>query len=373
MKFNIISYAFLGGIKNFKISSGMIGGQEIYLYDLAKLLIKNSCDVTIIQAGEKNEIFFFEDIKIKKIKTINRYLFNLSWKKHIDKNADKIHLHDFEDSFPFGNSQLTGTCHGVTWDCPETSFYWKFHNFYHKFLAKHAVKKLGKIASVDSFLLRFLQSEMPNYRDKTNVIHSYVKTNIFNPKVNGKNIKKKYNNKPIILFPRNLSYIRGPFLILEAMKEIRKKIPDVVLIMTGEGPAKHKVIKIIKKNKLQKNVILEGHKNHLKEMPQLYAAADVVVIPSLGREGCSLSCLEAMATKKPVVVTNIGGLIDIIIDNFNGLISKTNPKELGEKIVSLLENKKMSKKISMNGYKWVKKYFNYKIWCEKYSSFFGVD
>jgi len=373
MKFNLVSHSFLSESETFVETKSFVGGEEIYLYDLAKLLIKLGNDVTILLAGKKEKDFFYEEMKIRTFKVINKRFFNLAWKKKIEKNSDHVHLHDFEYAYPLATNNMTGTCHGVTWDIPTNgSIYWKSHNFFHKFLARQAIKLLNKIASVDSFLLRFVQSEMPNYRDKIEIIYSYVNTNTFNPKVKGKEIKKKYENRKIILFPRNLTFVRGSLLILEAMKYIVKKYPEVLLIMTGTGPLKNRIEFLIKENKLENNVALIGHQDHFKDMPKLYAASDLVVIPSLGREGCSLSCLEAMATRRPVVVTNVGGLLDIVIDNFNGLISKVNPMCLAKKITYLLENKGEAKRVATNGYWYVKKYFNYDIWCKKYAEFFGI-
>ena len=56
------------------------------------------------------------------------------------------------------------------------------------------------------------------------------------------------------------------------------------------------------------------------EMPALYAAADIAVIPTLAAEGTSLSCLEALASGCAVVSTNVGGLVDLIQDRANGLL-----------------------------------------------------
>ena len=367
MKFNIISYSFLGKTGDF--DAEIVGGQEIYLMDLSKFLVKKGHEVTIIQAGPRGEEEI-EDIKVKKIGDVGKNEFAFRWKKYLDKKADFVHFHDFEHAFPLAKDSYTGTCHGVTWDCPEPNLYWKVHNIYHKFLAKYAVKRLKKIASVDSFLLRFVQSEMPNYRDKVTVIHSYVDTKIFRPSI-CKSVRKNFS-RPIILFPRNLTYIRGIMLILKSVKEVIKRIPSATLLVTGTGPLEKEAKEYVMKNGLEKNVFFLGHKDHYTEMPRFYAASDLVVVPSLGREGCSLSALEALATKKPLVVTNVGGLIDIVIHGFNGLVSKPNYKDLSEKILYLIENKKEAKRVAQTGYVWVKKYFNYKVWCKKYEEFFEI-
>src|SRR3989344_3799577 len=201
MKFNLVSYAFLGENKTFTNVRKFAGGEEIYLYDLARLLKNAGNEVTVIQAGEKDSNFMYSGINVRTFGPVNKRLFNLYWKKKIDKDADRVHLHDFEYAFPRANNKITGTCHGVTWDIPsKTSPYWKFHNFYHKFLAKKAIKVLNKVASVDSFLLRFAKDETPKYTNKIKIINSYVKTGLFNSKIDGKTVRKKFGDRDIILF-----------------------------------------------------------------------------------------------------------------------------------------------------------------------------
>ena len=73
-------------------------------------------------------------------------------------------------------------------------------------------------------------------------------------------------------------------------------------------------------------------------MPRAYQAADISLIPSVHSEGTSLSCLEAMASGNAVIATRIGGLSDLIINNFNGFLIDPRPEELKQAIISLLDN-----------------------------------
>ena len=150
------------------------------------------------------------------------------------------------------------------------------------------------------------------------------------------------------------------------MKIVAKKHPEAVLVMVGEGPEKEYCINFVKKNKLTDNVNFIGHVDHFKDMPGLFAASTIAIIPSVSTEGTSLSCLEAMATKKPVIVTNVGGLIDIVIDEFNGLICKPNPESMAMQINKYLDNPELMDKMAKVGHAWVVKRHNYKLWCKKY-------
>jgi len=86
------------------------------------------------------------------------------------------------------------------------------------------------------------------------------------------------------------------------------------------------------------------------EMPGFYAASDIVVIPSL-IEAVSLATLEAMACKKPIVATSVGGLPEIIKNNYNGiLVEPANGEALARAILLILNDKELASKYAENAY-----------------------
>lgn len=393
MKFTLVAYNFIGnttGYYHFD-KNVLIGGGEVYLYYLINFLKKEGHEVSLVQAGAKNETDDLDGLTIEKLKMpvnmkndtdiINRYVFfNLLWKRSKSwKTADRIHFHEYLNAFPHGNKKMTGTSHGINWDDPR---YTKWDSFgvklkiyrnYVRFLAKYAIRHLNKIAANDTFLLRFVQSEMPRYRNNLETILNFVDTEIFNPKNSGKELRDKYgDDKTLILYPRNFGYGRGGLNIIDAVNKLVKKYPDVVLLMTGDGPEKPLAEMKVRNLELQNNVKFIGHMNHFKDMPSLYSAVDLVTIPTTSVEGTSLSCLEAMATGKPVVVTNVGGLPDIVKDEFNGLVAKPTPDSLAEKLEDMITNKTKREGLAKNGQKWVSKFHSYKLWCQKYKEFFEI-
>ena len=390
MKFNVVGHSFIGkstGYYNLK-KEALIGGGEVYLFDFAKFLQNEGHEVTIIQARDKNEEFEFEGIKVKGFKPIvrlsgakgivERYgFFNMTWKNHLDKDVDRVHLHDFLHAFPRADRTMTGTCHGITWDNPNfvrntrLGYQMRYYRKVIRPMAKFAVRRLKKVIANDTFLLRFVQSEMPQYRDKIDVILNYVDIDKFNPE-NKASVKKNYEGRKIILFPRNMGYGRGAINSATAMIEVAKKHPEALLLMTGEGPEKPIVKEIIKKNKLENNVHIIGHQDHFKDMPSLFASADIVIIPSTSTEGTSLSALEAMATGKPVIVSNIGGLPDIVINELNGLLVKPDADSLAEGILRYLDDEGFAKRMATAGQAWVEKRHNYKLWCKKYKESLNI-
>ncbi len=366
MKICLPNYSFVGAADSFDTKGEkVIGGGEVYLQDLCHLLQKMGHDATVIQGGNTREEFEFNKIKVIQIPSRGRYWFNFEWKSAVPKNTDYVHLHDANHLFPFKQGNLTSTFHGVSWDVPyygsnhlQYLDWWTRYKFF-KMLINHAIKNCKAIVSVDTALLRYVQSEFPNYRDKIEVIYNYVDLQKFKPlKV------KKPTDKTVILFPRNLSVNRGVYIILEAFEKLNRD--DCELWMVGSGPENPAVKAAAAKNS---NIKMNGHKDHYTEMPEVYNQSDVVVIPSRGVEGTSLSCLEAMACGKPVIASNVGGLIDIIDNGENGFLCKASSDDLKQRLEYVLKlNSKESQNITKNAMlragefsknKWEKKWIEF--------------
>ena len=85
-------------------------------------------------------------------------------------------------------------------------------------------------------------------------------------------------------------------------------------------------------------------------MPDLYRRADVIVYPSSVEEPFGLAMLEAMASGKPIVVTNSGGMPEIIQNDVNGyVVPKGNHEALANKIIKLLSCEKLGQQLGKKG------------------------
>jgi glycosyltransferase involved in cell wall biosynthesis len=85
---------------------------------------------------------------------------------------------------------------------------------------------------------------------------------------------------------------------------------------------------------------------------------DIFTLTSF-HEGLPMSLLEAMAVGTPVISTNVGGIIEVIVDGESGfLVSNMNPTAFGDKIMQLYTNRDIRIKISNNGTRTVEEKFN---------------
>ncbi len=81
-------------------------------------------------------------------------------------------------------------------------------------------------------------------------------------------------------------------------------------------------------------------------MSNVYKNYDISLIPTLYSEGTSLSCLEAQASGNVVIATNIGGLPNLIINNYNGILINPDKNELFKAIKRVVLDKDLRTKLS---------------------------
>ncbi len=126
---------------------------------------------------------------------------------------------------------------------------------------------------------------------------------------------------------------KGHHFLIEAIKEIISVIPDIRLLIVGDGPQKNNIINLIKELHLEKYVILTGHQ---EDPAPFFKAIDVMVLPSYAYEATSQVLPQAMAMGKPVISTHVGGLPEVVIDRQTGLVVPPKDSTAIAKAIQLL-------------------------------------
>jgi glycosyltransferase involved in cell wall biosynthesis len=132
-----------------------------------------------------------------------------------------------------------------------------------------------------------------------------------------------------------LDPIKNHKMMLEAFSLVLKVYTNTVLIIVGDGEERQNIEEQIQTLDIKNKVILPGY----DPQPQHYLALmDIFLLSSLS-EGTSMTLIEAMALKKPCVVTDAGGNSEIIQHNINGIVTPNNiPKDFAEGIIFLQNN-----------------------------------
>ncbi|MDP3731759.1 MAG: glycosyltransferase family 4 protein, partial [Candidatus Omnitrophota bacterium] len=136
---------------------------------------------------------------------------------------------------------------------------------------------------------------------------------------------------------------------------------DFQFLIVG-SPLKNEIKYLENVNKLISNLDLEGKikiTGFVTDIASIYRLLDIVVIPSTQFDSFPTVALEAMAMKKPVIASNIGGLPEMVIDGETGILVKpSDDKQLKSAIEKLAADEGLRKKMGEAGYERQNKYFN---------------
>ena len=241
-------------------------------------------------------------------------------------------------------------------------------------LAKFYLSQADMIIAISENIKKSLERiKIP--APKIRVIPPAIDTVVFNPSTSGKEIREKLEidkTDKVTLFVGNLTTTKGIDILLEAMKDVIHRFPEVKLLMTSEMPhkdyekRKQEIEFKIEHFGLRNNVIRFGI---IKNMAELMAASDILVAPFLNTYGpidYPLAVLEAMSIGKPVIATNIGGLPEIIKHQRNGmLVEPNNVDELVAAILHILNNKEEAENMGKEGTKMILEKFRSEIVVDK--------
>ena len=154
----------------------------------------------------------------------------------------------------------------------------------------------------------------------------------------GKRIKNKYGLKKIVItFIGSLHYHKGIMNMLTIMPSILSERDNVSFLIVGDGFLYEEI-----NNRAYKDVILTGR---LKgdEIPDVYEASDIVLLPSVWQEPLSGVLLEAAAHKKVIISSNTGGSKDILDQKF--MINPFDLNNWKERILELIDDEKLRNKL----------------------------
>jgi glycosyltransferase involved in cell wall biosynthesis len=156
---------------------------------------------------------------------------------------------------------------------------------------------------------------------------------------------------------------KGFEYLLRAARELCKMFPGLKIVIAGEGPDRSAIEEMIEQYGLQSSVVLAGQQSN---MPAVYAAMDIFVLPSLN-EGLPMTVLEAMAASKPVIATRVGAIPSVIRDGENGLLLVPKDTEgLRNAVASLLNDPGRRKRLGDQAHAWVSQNYTSEAMALKY-------
>ncbi|WP_027629903.1 glycosyltransferase family 4 protein [Ruminiclostridium cellobioparum] len=165
-------------------------------------------------------------------------------------------------------------------------------------------------------------------------------------------------NEKIVFFVGRLVNEKGVHVLLNAIPEILKNYNDVKFVIAGKGPCLNNLIELSEQLNITHKVYFTGFVSE-EVLLKLYKCSDIAVFPST-YEPFGIVALEGMVAGIPVVVSDVGGLSEIVDHREDGMkFYSGNSNSLADCILELLKNNGLTERIKNNALKKVHRLYNW--------------
>lgn len=162
--------------------------------------------------------------------------------------------------------------------------------------------------------------------------------------------------------------VKGHTYLIKAIQKVVKVIPEAKFLFVGDGELKSKLSEEIKSYDLQRNIFLLGARS---DIATILSCINVFLLPSLN-EGFGMVLIEAMAARKPVIATNVGGVPEVIINGTTGiLVPPEDPEAFSSAIIKLYNNPEMSLEMGSAGYSRARNLFDIKTTVHEFEDLYS--
>jgi phosphatidylinositol alpha-1,6-mannosyltransferase len=200
-----------------------------------------------------------------------------------------------------------------------------------------------------------------------------IDTDHFAP-VDSTDLKKSLGltEKKIIVSVGRLVHRKGQDVLIAAMPEILREIPDAHLLLIGEGPYRQFLETRVKKLQIDLHVSFIGRISY-PDLPRYICLGEVFAMPARSRlaglevEGLGIVYLEASACGLPVIAGNSGGAPDAVREGVTGVvIDGRDPHTVAQAISDLLAAPERARQMGLAGRAWIINEWRWQIWSERF-------
>ena len=359
----------------------VVGGIAKVVYDLSRTLIKDGHDVTVVTYKE-GDVPYFEDDKGVKVYRVDNYMINpnnfIDWIMQLNFNLvakaneiiaeqgkfDVIHAHDWLVAYAaktLKNSYhipIVSTIHAT-----EAGRNSGIHDEQQRYINDTEwmlTYESSEVIVNSNYMKGELQRLFGLPYEKINVVPNGVNLSLFNGIERDYNFRRKYamDNEKIILFMGRLVYEKGVQHLIAAMPKILNGYHDSKLVVCGKGAMLDELRAQANAMGIGNKVYFAGYMNG-KDVQRMYKAADIAVFPST-YEPFGIVALEAMLSENPVVVSDVGGLNEIVQHRENGMKSYAgNANSIADSILELLYDHKLCADITKKAKNKVRNEYNW--------------
>jgi len=201
-----------------------------------------------------------------------------------------------------------------------------------------------------------------------------IDTDHFAP-VDSTDVKKSLGltEKKVIVSVGRLVHRKGQDVLITAMPEILREIPDAHLLLIGEGPYRQYLESQVKKLQIDSHVSFIGRISYA-DLPRYICLGEVFAMPARSRlaglevEGLGIVYLEASACGLPVIAGNSGGAPDAVREGVTGVVVDGRDRQtVAQSITELLAAPERARTMGLAGRAWIIEEWRWQIWSERFA------
>ena len=360
----------------------IVGGIARVVHDLSKRLIKDGHEVTVVTYRENTDVPEYENDKGVDVYRVDNYMIHpnnfIDWIMQLNFNLvakateviqnkgrfDVIHAHDWLVAYSAKslknafNIPIVATIHAT-----ESGRNSGIHDETQRYINDTEWMLTYEATEVivnSNYMKGHIQGLFGLPFDKIEVIPNGINLTNFNGVDRDYDFRRQFamDNEKIILYMGRLVYEKGIQHLISAMPKILNGYHDSKLIIAGKGGMMDELKVQANSMRLGNKVYFTGYLNS-KQVQKMYKCADIAVFPST-YEPFGIVALEAMLAGVPTVVSDIGGLNEIVEHGVTGMKSYCgNSNSIADSVLSLLYNPQLCDNVSKNAKIKVKEQFNW--------------
>ncbi|MET7834555.1 glycosyltransferase family 4 protein [Micromonospora sediminicola] len=242
--------------------------------------------------------------------------------------------------------------------------------------ARAALRRIGRGVDVTTYLGEYTRVRLARALDGLTELRRLapgVDVDTYHPGVDGGQVRLRLGlaDRPVVVCVSRLVPRKGQDMLIRAMPEIRRRVPDAALLVVGGGPYRATLEKLARQTGVERDVVFTGSVP-TAELPAHYAAGDVYAMPCRTRnrgldvEGLGIVYLEASATGLPVVAGDSGGAPDAVRDGETGYVVRgRDVAQLADRVSTLLADRDLAQQFGAAGRAWVEREWRWETQAER--------
>ncbi len=319
------------------------GGAERYVLEMADLIRELGYFPEVYQCGNGYWVRYYRDLRVTGIDVGDDAARLPEAYSRLPHAAVLTIFSPFSLAVPVEGAAL-GISHGVFWDYSDFQA-----NLPAMQTVLHACRHLDTVVSVDTNTINWVRANAAGLAEKFVYVPNFVDVDVFtpSPQLPSPNGRGAGGEGLVILYPRRLYRPRGFWLVAEILPEILKAYPLVEFYFVGQADPPEAAHVETLMAQFPGRVRWEALPP--EDMPAVYQQAQIALIPTVHSEGTSLSCLEALAAGVAVIATDVGGLPNLVIHRYNGLLIEPTAPALARGLRELLANPALRAELGARG------------------------